>query len=112
MIALFAWLLLRAYRDRPPGGAARSRPFAALVAQGIGVWIGFQAFINMGVNMGVLPTKGLTLPLLTFGGSGIVVELRRARDPAAHRLREPPAAAGVHRMSAATGAQRMTQRDA
>ena len=49
------------------------RPFAALVAQGIGVWIGIQAFINMGVNMGVLPTKGLTLPLLSFGGSGIVV---------------------------------------
>ena len=53
--------------------AARlERPFAALVAQGIGVWIGVQAFINMGVNMGVLPTKGLTLPLLSFGGSGIV----------------------------------------
>jgi cell division protein FtsW len=37
------------------------------------VWIGVQTFINMGVNMGVLPTKGLTLPLLSFGGSGIVV---------------------------------------
>jgi len=48
------------------------RPFAALCAQGIGVWIGVQAFINIGVNMGVLPTKGLTLPLLSFGGSGIV----------------------------------------
>ena len=48
------------------------RPFAALIAQGIGVWIGVQAFINIGVNMGVLPTKGLTLPLLSFGGSGIV----------------------------------------
>jgi len=43
-----------------------------LVALGIGVWIGVQAFINIGVNMGVLPTKGLTLPLLSFGGSGIV----------------------------------------
>ncbi|MET0440582.1 MAG: FtsW/RodA/SpoVE family cell cycle protein, partial [Casimicrobiaceae bacterium] len=53
--------------------AARlKRPFAALVAQGIGVWVGVQAFINIGVNMGVLPTKGLTLPLLSFGGSGIV----------------------------------------
>jgi cell division protein FtsW len=48
------------------------RPFAALAAWGIGVWIGVQTFINMGVNMGVLPTKGLTLPLLSFGGSGIV----------------------------------------
>ena len=47
------------------------RPFAALAAWGIGVWIGVQTFINMGVNMGVLPTKGLTLPFLSFGGSGI-----------------------------------------
>ena len=45
---------------------------AGLVAHGIGVWIGIQTCINMGVNMGVLPTKGLTLPLLSFGGSGIV----------------------------------------
>jgi cell division protein FtsW len=43
------------------------------VAQGIGVWLAVQAFINMGVNMGLLPTKGLTLPLLSFGGTGIVV---------------------------------------
>jgi cell division protein FtsW len=48
------------------------RPFAALVAQGIGIWIGAQAFINMGVNTGLLPTKGLTLPLMSFGGSGIL----------------------------------------
>lgn len=45
--------------------------FAALVAQGIGLWIGMQALINIGVNMGVLPTKGLTLPLMSFGGSSI-----------------------------------------
>ena len=43
------------------------------MAQGIGVWLAAQAFINMGVNMGLLPTKGLTLPLLSFGGTGIVV---------------------------------------
>ena len=48
------------------------RVYAGLVAQGIGIWIGVQAFINMGVNMGLLPTKGLTLPLMSFGGSGIV----------------------------------------
>ncbi len=53
--------------------ALRERHFAALVAQGIGVWIGFQALINMGVNMGLLPTKGLTLPLMSFGGTGLVV---------------------------------------
>ncbi|HSC23696.1 MAG TPA: putative lipid II flippase FtsW [Casimicrobiaceae bacterium] len=71
VIVLFAWLLFRAYAIGRQA-ARLSRPFAALVAQGIGVWIGVQAFINMGVNMGVLPTKGLTLPLLSFGGSGIV----------------------------------------
>ena len=48
------------------------RVYSGLVAQGIGIWVGFQAFINMGVNMGLLPTKGLTLPLMSFGGSGIV----------------------------------------
>ena len=53
--------------------ALHERHFAALVAQGIGIWIGFQALINMGVNMGLLPTKGLTLPLMSFGGSGLVV---------------------------------------
>jgi cell division protein FtsW len=48
------------------------RNFQALVAQGVGVWIGVQGFINMGVNMGLLPTKGLTLPLMSYGGSGII----------------------------------------
>ncbi len=48
------------------------RVFSGLVAQGIGIWIGVQSFINMGVNMGLLPTKGLTLPLMSFGGSGIL----------------------------------------
>ena len=51
----------------------RERHFASLAAQGVGIWIGFQALINMGVNMGLLPTKGLTLPLMSFGGSGVVV---------------------------------------
>ena len=71
VIALFAWLLLRAYAIGRQA-ARLERPFAALTAHGIGVWLGVQACINMGVNMGVLPTKGLTLPLLSFGGSGIV----------------------------------------
>jgi len=48
------------------------RLYSGLVAQGIGIWIGFQSFINMGVNMGLLPTKGLTLPLMSFGGSSLV----------------------------------------
>jgi cell division protein FtsW len=71
VIALFAALILRCFAIG--NQAARlERCFSALVAQGIGVWLGAQAFINMGVNMGVLPTKGLTLPLLSFGGSGIL----------------------------------------
>ena len=71
VILLFVWVLYRAYGIGRQA-ARLERPFAALVAQGIGVWIGVQTFINVGVNMGVLPTKGLTLPLLSFGGSGIV----------------------------------------
>jgi cell division protein FtsW len=49
--------------------------FAGLVAQGVGIWIGFQAFINMGVNLGALPTKGLTLPLMSYGGSAVMMNL-------------------------------------
>jgi len=47
--------------------------FAAQLAYGIGIWIGIQACINMGVNMGALPTKGLTLPLMSYGGSSLVI---------------------------------------
>ena len=71
VVGLFAWIVLRAFAiGRRAVGLERY--FAALVAQGIAVWIGVQALINMGVNMGVLPTKGLTLPLMSFGGSGIL----------------------------------------
>ncbi|WP_297325795.1 putative lipid II flippase FtsW [Nitrosomonas sp.] len=70
VIILFMWLIKRAFVIGRLAAKLES-PFAALVAQGIGVWIGLQALINMGVNMGVLPTKGLTLPLLSFGGSSI-----------------------------------------
>jgi cell division protein FtsW len=71
VIALFVWLIFRCYAiGRQAAGL--SRPFAALAAHGVGIWVGAQAFINIGVNMGVLPTKGLTLPFLSFGGSGIV----------------------------------------
>jgi len=70
VIALFGWLVLRAFAIGQQA-ATLERLFSALVAQGIGLWIGVQAIINMGVNMGVLPTKGLTLPLMSFGGSAI-----------------------------------------
>ncbi len=72
VLALFALVLIRAFHIGRHA-AFLERNFSALVAQGIGVWIGVQAMINVGVNMGVLPTKGLTLPFLSFGGSGIVV---------------------------------------
>ena len=68
---LFAWLCLRAFAIGRRA-ALLERPFGALVAQGIALWLGVQAFINMGVNLGVLPTKGLTLPLMSFGGSALV----------------------------------------
>ena len=70
VILLFVWLIMRAFVIGRLA-AKLGNPFSALVAQGIGIWIGVQALINMGVNMGVLPTKGLTLPLLSFGGSSI-----------------------------------------
>lgn len=71
VVALFAWLVLRAFGIGKEA-VANERYFSALLAQGIGIWIGVQGIINMGVNMGILPTKGLTLPLLSFGGSGIL----------------------------------------
>jgi cell division protein FtsW len=70
VIALFSWLVLRTFAIAHQS-ALLERTFAALVAQGIGLWIGVQSIVNMGVNMGVLPTKGLTLPLMSFGGSAI-----------------------------------------
>ena len=70
IIGIFAWLVIRAFAIGRRA-AHLDRHFSALVAQGIGLWLGVQAIINMGVNMGVLPTKGLTLPLLSFGGSAI-----------------------------------------
>jgi cell division protein FtsW len=68
---LFCWLVLRAFAIGRQA-VALERPYGALVAQGIAVWLGVQTLINMGVNMGVLPTKGLTLPLMSFGGSGLL----------------------------------------
>lgn len=72
VIGLFALLIARifiiAYRAEQ-----RGYPFAAYLAYGIGLWLGLQAFVNVGVNMGVLPTKGLTLPLMSYGGSSLII---------------------------------------
>jgi len=84
--------------------------FASYLAAGFGLWLGIQAFINIGVNMGVLPTKGLTLPLMSYGRSSLIVTLawtgmllrvyheamQAARGPAAasRRAGNPRRAAG------------------
>ena len=72
VILAFFWLVVRLFNIGRQA-IALDRVFAGLVAQGVAVWMGGQGFINMGVNLGVLPTKGLTLPLLSFGGSGILL---------------------------------------
>ena len=74
VIGLFLWLTRRMMHIGRQA-IALDRVFAGLVAQGVAVWMGFQAFINMGVNLGALPTKGLTLPLMSYGGSAILVNL-------------------------------------
>ncbi len=71
VLGLFAWLVIHAFGIGKEA-VANERYFSALLAQGIAVWIGVQAIINIGVNMGILPTKGLTLPLMSFGGSSIL----------------------------------------
>jgi cell division protein FtsW len=72
VILLFYWIVRRAFLI---GRTALQldRSFAGLCAKGIAIWIGWQAFINMGVNLGLLPTKGLTLPLVSYGGSAILM---------------------------------------
>ena len=74
VIGVFMWLTRRImFIGR--NAIAMDRVFSGLVAQGVGIWMGFQAFINMGVNLGALPTKGLTLPLMSYGGSAILLNL-------------------------------------
>ncbi|MBV8604083.1 MAG: putative lipid II flippase FtsW [Pelomonas sp.] len=72
VIVAFFWLSRRLFHIGRQA-VALDRVFAGLYAQGIGIWMGGQAFINMGVNLGALPTKGLTLPLMSFGGSAILM---------------------------------------
>ncbi|MCX2861293.1 putative lipid II flippase FtsW [Paucibacter sp. PLA-PC-4] len=72
VITAFFWMSRRLFHIGRQA-IALDRVFAGLYAQGIGIWMGGQAFINMGVNLGALPTKGLTLPLMSFGGSAILM---------------------------------------
>jgi len=71
IILAFAWIVTRAFAIGRRA-AALERYFAALTVQGIGLWIGVQAIVNIGVNTGMLPTKGLTLPLVSYGGSALI----------------------------------------
>ncbi|MBH5329279.1 putative lipid II flippase FtsW [Eikenella sp. S3360] len=70
LTACYLWLVWRAFSI---GKMARDLEqfFGAFVASGVGIWLGIQSFFNIGVNIGLLPTKGLTLPLISFGGSAL-----------------------------------------
>lgn len=74
LVFCYGWLVLRAFSI---GKQARDLDltFSAYVANGIGIWLGIQSFFNIGVNIGILPTKGLTLPLMSYGGSAVLVML-------------------------------------
>jgi cell division protein FtsW len=74
LIALFLWMTRRIMHIGRQA-IALDQVFSGLVAQGVGLWMGFQAFINIGVNLGALPTKGLTLPFMSYGGSAILLNL-------------------------------------
>ena len=72
LIAVYGWLVWRAFSI---GAQAKVLElyYSAAIAKGIGIWIGVQSFFNIGVNLGLLPTKGLTLPLMSYGGSAVLV---------------------------------------
>ncbi|MBE9560970.1 MAG: FtsW/RodA/SpoVE family cell cycle protein, partial [Proteobacteria bacterium] len=72
VILLYAMLFFRALKIASQAEKSGNY-FAAYLAYGIGIWLSMQAIINMGVNIGLLPTKGLTLPLMSYGGSSLVV---------------------------------------
>ncbi len=72
IITLFSLLIWHAFSLGEQAEKVGDK-FAAFIAYGLGIWFGFQAFVNMGVNMGVLPTKGLTLPLMSYGGGSMIV---------------------------------------
>ena len=74
VIGFFMWMVRRIMHIGRQS-IALDRLFAGLTAQGVAIWIGFQTFINIGVNLGALPTKGLTLPLMSYGGSAILMNL-------------------------------------
>lgn len=71
LFVLLVWRVFQISRN----AADANLPFQAYCAAGFGMWLGLQAFVNIGVTMGILPTKGLTLPLMSYGGSSMLVTL-------------------------------------
>jgi cell division protein FtsW len=106
VIGLFGFVVVRAFAIARRA-ALNGDGFAALLAYGLGLTMGFQAFVNLGVNMGVLPTKGLTLPLMSYGGTSLVVSCLQiallARVDHEQRMRRGAAPLGAPAMSAARG---------
>jgi cell division protein FtsW len=106
VIGLFGFVVVRAF-GIARRAALNGDGFAALLAYGLGLTIGFQAFVNLGVNMGVLPTKGLTLPLMSYGGTSLIVSCLQiallARVDHEQRMRRGAAPLGTAAMSAARG---------
>lgn len=74
LFGLFVFIIWRGF-ETGRQAIAMERIFSGLVAQGVALWFGVQAFINIGVCLGLLPTKGLTLPMVSYGGTGIVMNL-------------------------------------
>jgi cell division protein FtsW len=72
VVGLFSLFIWRTFEIGVAAEKAGER-FSAFIAYGLGIWFGFQAFVNMGVNMGILPTKGLTLPLMSYGGGSMMI---------------------------------------
>jgi cell division protein FtsW len=72
IIGLFSVIIWRSYAIGT-GAERRQDRFAAYVAYGLGLWLGMQAFVNIGVNVGLLPTKGLTLPFISYGSNSLIV---------------------------------------
>ena len=104
-LALFMALIWRSFYIARLASEAGLK-FGAYLAAGFGLWLGIQAFINIGVNMGVLPTKGLTLPLMSYGRSSLIVALAwvglllRVYHEASSKARGSASVRGVAAMSA------------
>ncbi|MDB4138236.1 putative lipid II flippase FtsW [Methylophilaceae bacterium] len=74
VIGLFSYLVLKIFGIAKES-IQNKKHFSALMAQGIAIWFAVQGLINIGVNLGAIPTKGITLPFMSYGGTGILVNM-------------------------------------